>query len=58
VKNYVKEIVLNIIIDITYDEWKAVTTYRLMYRNEKNAFKETQVCKAFKLFILKQKNIL
>ncbi len=38
-----------------YDEWKAVTTYRLMYRNEKNAFKETQVCKAFKLFILKQK---
>jgi hypothetical protein len=28
-----------------------------MYRNEKNAFKETQVCKAFKLFILKQKKI-
>jgi len=49
-----KEITQFILFMLIYDVWKAVTTYRLMHTNEKNAFKVSILLNTIKLIILKQ----
>jgi len=42
-----KEITQFILFMLIYDVWKAVTTYRLMHTNEKNAFKVSMLLKHY-----------